>query len=92
MGYYGQISTKSGSNTLQVDSRASVIDPDYTGYIGVVIKNYSRQPFERLAGDPIAQLLFIKVAMPFLVLVDQFDKIVCGPHGFGAHDNVGTLC
>lgn len=91
-GYYGQIAPKSGLATLhEIDIRVGVIDPDYTGNIGVVIRNDSQKPFKWLAGNPIAQLLFIKVATPFLVPVDHFDDTAHRPHGFGAHDNVRTL-
>ena len=93
-GYYGQIAPKSGLGTLhEIDIRAGIIDPDYTGNIGVVIKNNSLQPFERLAGEPSpAQLLFIKVAEPFLVPVEQFEDTAQGPWRFGAHYHEGTLC
>ena len=45
-GYYGQIASKSGLATLhEIDIRAGVIDPDYTGNIGVVMKNDSLRSF-----------------------------------------------
>ena len=85
-GYYGQISSKSGITALhEVIVRAGIIDPDYTGNIGVILKNDSKKPFERLAGQPIAQLLFVWVATPFLVPVEQLDPTQRGPDGFGAH-------
>ena len=87
-GYYGQIAPKSGLVTLhKIDVRAGVIDPDYTGNIGVVLKNNSDRPFERLVGQPIAQLLFIRVATPFLVAVDQLPTTSWGADGFGAHSS-----
>ena len=53
--------------------------------IHTILKNDSKKPFERLAGQPIAQLLFVRVATPFLVPVEQLDPTPRGPHGFGAH-------
>ena len=44
-------------------------DPDYTGNKGVVLKNNSKKPIERLMGEAIAQLLFIRIAMPTLIQV-----------------------
>ena len=41
----------------ELEVKAGVIDPDFTGNIGVVLKNNSDQPIERLAGEQIAQLL-----------------------------------
>ena len=68
-----------------------MIDPDYTGNISVVMKNDSLCSFEWSAGDPIAQLLFVKVATPFLVPVDTFEEMTRGLRGFGYHDYAGTL-
>ena len=85
-GYYGQIMSKSGITALhEVTVRAGVIDPDYTGNIGVILKNDSKKPFERLMGQPIAQLLFVRVATPSLVAVEQLATTQMGPDGFGAH-------
>ena len=64
-----------------------MIDPDYTGNIGVVLKNNSDQPIERLVGEQIAQLLFIKVATPTLVQVTSLVRTEWGKYGFGAHTN-----
>ena len=87
-GYYGQVTSKSGITTLhEVNVKAGVIDPDYTGNIGVVLKNDSNHPFEQLVGQPIAQLLFIRVATPFLVAVDELPLTQRGPDGFGAHSS-----
>ena len=50
-------------------------------------KNNSDQPIERLAGEQIAQLLFIKVATPTLIQVTSLAKTERGEYGFGAHTN-----
>ena len=85
-GYYGQIVSKSGITALhEVTVRAGVIDPDYTGNIGVILKNDSKKPFEQVVGQPIAQLLFVRVATPFLVAVEQLPTTQRGPNGFGAY-------
>ena len=67
--------------------KAGVIDPDFTGNIGVVLKNNSGKPIECVAGEQIAQLLFIKVATPILVQVTSLAKTEQGEYGFGAHTN-----
>ena len=60
-GYYAQLMSKSGLTVLyELEVKARVIDPDYTGNIGVVLKNNSKEPVECVTGEPIAQLLFIK--------------------------------
>ena len=87
-GYYTQLMSKSGLMVLyELEVKAGVIDPDFTGNIGVVLKNNSDQLIERVAGKQIAQLLFIKVATPILVQVTSLVKTERGKYGFGAHTN-----
>ena len=87
-GYYAQLMSKSGLTVLyELEVKAGVIDPDFTGNVGVVLKNNSDQLIERLAGEQIAQLLFIKVATPILIQVNSLAKTERGEYGFGAHTN-----
>ena len=87
-GYYAQLMSKSGLTVrYKLEVKAGVIDPDFTGNIGVVLKNNSDQPIERLAGEQIAQLLFVKVATPILIQVTSLAKTERGKYGFGAHTN-----
>ena len=88
-GYYAQLMSKSGLMVLyELEVKAGVIDPDYTGNIGEILKNNSKEPVEHIVGEPIAQLLFIKVATPILVQVPSLTKTQCGEDGFGAHSAV----
>ena len=58
-GYYAQLMSKSGLTTLyELEVNAGLIDPDFIGNIGVVLKNNSSKPIERVIGEQIAQLLF----------------------------------
>ena len=83
--------SKSGLAVLyELEVKAGVIDPDYTGNIGVVIKNNSQSLFERAIGEPIAQILFVKVVTPKLVQVQNLTPTQCGGDGFGAHGAVST--
>ena len=87
-GYYAQLMSKSGLTVLyELEVKAGVIDPDFTGNIGVVLKNNSDQPIECLAGEQIAQLLFVKVATPTLIQVTSLAGTEQGEYGFGAHTN-----
>ena len=46
-GYYAQLMSKSGIMVLyELEVKGGVIDPDYTGNIGVVLKNNSKDPVE----------------------------------------------
>ena len=85
-GYYVQLMSKSGLTvSYELEVKAGVIDPDFTGNLGVVLRNNSNKYFKCAAGDPIAQLLFIKIATPTLVQVPVLAKTQCGEHGFGVH-------
>ena len=87
-GYYAQLMSKSGLTVLyELEVKAGVIDPDFTGNIGVILKKNSDQPIERLVGEQIAQLLFVKVATPTLIQVTSLAKTELGKYGFGAHTN-----
>ena len=69
-GYYVQLMSKSGLTvTHKLEVKAGVIDPDFMGNVRVVLKNNSNKPIKHVAGEQIAQLLFIKVATPTLVEV-----------------------
>ena len=88
-GYYAQLMSQSGLMVLyKLEVKARVIDPDFTGNIGVVLKNNSKEPVECVAGEQIAQLLFIKVATPILIQVPSLTKTQRGEDGFGAHSAV----
>ena len=85
-GHYAQLMSKSGLTvSYELEVKAGVIDPDFTGNIGVVLKNNSDKSIKRASGDSIAQLLFIKIATPTLVQIPVLAKTQWGKHGFGAH-------
>ena len=87
-GYYAKLMSKLGLTVLyELEVKVGVIDPDFTGNIGVVLKNNSDQPIERVVGEQIAQLLFIKVATPILIQVTSLAKTERGEYGFRAHTN-----
>ena len=83
--------SKSGLAVLYgLEVKAGVIDPDYMGNIGVVLKNDSQSLFERAIGEPIAQILFVKIVTPKLVQVQNLTPTQRGGDGFGAHSVVST--
>ena len=84
-GHYAQLMSKSGLTvSYKLEVKAGVIDPDFTGNIAVVLKNNSNQSIKCASGDSIAQLLFIKIAMPMLVQVPVLAKTQRGEYGFGS--------
>ena len=64
MGYYIRIASKSGlayKYGLTVEGR--VVDPDYRGNVGVVLRDNSNMGHTLEEGEPMAQIIMKKVAM-----------------------------
>ena len=88
LGHYGRIAPKSGITLKHhVTVLAGVIDPDYTGNMGVVLHNLSSDTkFTRQVGQPIGQLI-LEVASIFPTLeVASLPITARGPYGFGSQD------
>ena len=87
-GHYGRVAPKSGLTLKHhVTVLAGVVDPDYTGNVGIVLHNLSSDTkFTSLVGQPIGQLI-LEVASIFRTLeVGGLPTTARGPHGFGSHD------
>ena len=55
-----------------IEVGAGLIDPDYRGWVNVLLYNHSDLPFEIKSGDRIAQLLFLRYSNPnFSVVRDE---------------------
>ena len=61
-----------------------LIDSDYQGEIMVSLWNRSKEPFEILPGDRIAQMMFFAITSPTFKLVSEFDYSERGSKGFGS--------
>ncbi len=61
-----------------------VIDSDYRGEIGVALYNASKEDFTVQAGDRIAQMMIVPVAIATLCEVDSLDETARGQGGFGS--------
>ena len=66
---------------------ARVVDPDYTGNVGVVLHNLSSNTkFTCLVEQPIGQLI-LEVASTFPTLeVGDLPITARGPYNFGSHN------
>ena len=84
-GTYGRIAPRSGLAALHgISVDAGVIDPDYTGNLGVVLVNRSKKPFVIGPGDRIAQLICEKVEYPVLQEIKDLQVTARGDKGFGS--------
>ena len=82
---YGRIASRSGlSIKHSVEVGAGVIDRDYRGNIGVVLRNHSRRPFVVGLGDRIAQLIVEKNDPVVMEEVDELEVTKRGQSGFGS--------
>lgn len=66
-----------------------VIDCDYTGCIGVIVKSFEKEPFYIAAKERIAQLLFSNYIEVEFVEVESLDSTDRGDGGFGHTNNSG---
>ena len=85
-GYYGRIAPRSGlASKSFIDIGAGVIDPDYTGNIGVLLFNFGNDDFYIKRGDRIGQLIFEKYGANItLVEVVDIHPTERGDDGFGS--------
>lgn len=85
-GNCGLIVSRSGLNKKYGVTSTGLIDPGYTGSIGVVLHNDGDEPFEVHAGDRISQLVFLECKMFSLELasMDSMDESDRGSDGWGS--------
>lgn len=73
-----------GKNSIFVTNAPGVVDPDYTGEIGVLLYNGSSKPFYLKHGDRVAQALIVPFAAVRMKEVEQFPTTERGDKGFGS--------
>lgn len=61
-----------------------LIDPGYTGEIGVTLINVGQYDYHIHKGDRIAQLVIVPVVRDGWELVDELDESERGDNGFGS--------
>ena len=85
-GYEGQVRPRSGlalKHGIGMLNGPGTIDADYRGEIGVILFNFSDQPFAIRRGDRIAQLIFVKIEKARFVEVEALSETARGAGGFG---------
>ena len=84
---YTRVAPRSGLTVKKnITCMAGVIDPDYTGNVGVVLHNFGTTSQEVQHGDKVAQLLFEMVKTPKVKQVDVLTATERGNEGFGSTD------
>lgn len=86
---YARIAPRSGLALKKgIDTGAGVIDSSYRGSIGVILFNHSDEPFEVKVGDRIAQLIFEKIYIPDLEVV-EYTELTDTDRGTGGLGSTG---
>ena len=86
-GYEGQVRPRSGlafKHGIGVLNAPGTIDADYRGVIGVILFNFSAEPFFVYRGDRIAQLVISKVERAQFRQVDVLSSSQRQDGGFGS--------
>lgn len=87
-GYAGLVTPRSGlaaRHGLTLVNTPGVIDAGYRGELRVLLLNTDRETaFEAAAGERIAQLLLVPVALPVVEEVSSLEDTARGAAGFGS--------
>lgn len=86
-GYVGLICPRSGlalKHDITVMNAPGVIDANYRGEVGVILRNMGEQALEIHEGDRIAQIVFLPYAHMRFEPVNELDSTERGDKGFGS--------
>jgi len=87
MGYEAQVRPRSGlaiKHGITLVNTPGTIDWDYRGEIKVILINLGEEDFPIQRGDRIAQIVFNKVEIPKIEVVEHIDTTDRGIGGFGS--------
>ena len=91
-GTYLRIAPRSGLTVNRnMHTLAGVVDPDYTGNVVVVIRNFGTEAQTFVRGDKIAQLIVEQAMTPSIQLVPQLAETIRADSGFGSTDCIDVL-
>lgn len=85
-GYECQVRPRSGlalKKGITVLNTPGTVDADYRGEIGIILINLSREPFEIVPGERIAQLVINQYTRIQWESVERLDETERGDGGFG---------
>ncbi|NTW29684.1 MAG: dUTP diphosphatase [Candidatus Moranbacteria bacterium] len=84
-GHVGLIMDRSGLAAKQgITNLGGVIDAGYRGEWKVIMLNTSDKPYDVAAGERIAQILVIPIALPEVCEVSELDDTIRGEGHFGS--------
>jgi dUTP pyrophosphatase len=86
-GYEAQVRPRSGlaaKHGITVLNSPGTVDADYRGELKTILVNLSREPFEIVPGERIAQMVIARHEQVEWEQVDQLDSTERGAGGFGS--------
>lgn len=86
-GFEAQIRPRSGlaiNSGITLLNTPGTIDSDYRGEIKVIMINLAQETFIFKRGDRIAQIVFNKIEIPSIEVVESIEKTKRGNGGFGS--------
>lgn len=84
-GHYGRIASRSGlSLKFGLEVGAGVCDESYRGPVGVVLRNFSDNPYQIKKGDRVAQFILEKISVLPIEEVSTLDETERSAGGFGS--------
>ena len=85
LGHYIRIASKSGlAFKYGITVKGGVVDPDYRGNLGVLLRNNSDTGHTLEQGEAMAQVIMEKAAMPEVVEMKIARDTQRGAGGFGS--------
>lgn len=83
-GHAGMLVPRSSIAQKGLIIQTSIIDPDYTGEIHLIITNCSKETQELKRGDRVCSLVAYSVLNPYLEQVDVLPSTIRGTKGMGS--------
>jgi dUTP pyrophosphatase len=90
-GFVGKIEGRSGLASRGIVPVGGVIDPGYTGDVGVVLANVGLTHWTAEQGRAIAQLVLYRIATPSAMVMGHLPATARGENGFGSTDGNGVF-
>lgn len=85
---YGQIANRSSWAWKGLSVEGGVIDSNYRGEIIAMMYNRTEAEIVIEKGVDFAQLIFIRIAEPHIIVVDELSETTRGSGAFGSSDTI----
>ena len=84
VGFVGMVADRSSLAAKGLKTAGGIIDAGYRGEIHIVLRNLTAEPVRLEAGDRVAQLLILPVALPVIQEVAELSETSRASGGFGS--------